>query len=234
MKTRRLFPPFVSLLFCVAFIAPSASAVLITWNLNPDNLNQDVGSTSRTYTQSGYQIVARGYDNVSGPDTPHGLFYKSTGPIGGASEIGLGLVGTLDNELQVNTDGTVQNYIQLDLRSLFSQGFTNGALSVGSIQPGESFRLFGSNTQGSLGTQLGGTWDSSVDGQFVAIPSFGTYGFISIASATDDVMPVAFRASIQPIPEASTLIPIAALIAAVLCSSHRLHRCGVPRVRVRS
>lgn len=220
MKTSRLFliPICAAILLGNSFFAQSASAVLITWNLNPNNLNQAVGSTSKTFTQSGYQITASGYDNVPGPDTPHQLFYKSTGPIGGASEIGLGLVGTLNNELQVNADGTPQNYIQLDLRSILSQGFVNGMISVGSVQSGETFRLYGSNTAGSLGVQIGGILGSSSDNQFINVPSFGTYSFISVVSVTDDVLPVAFRASITPIPEVNSLGPVAALIAAVMSS----------------
>jgi hypothetical protein len=220
MKSYRvlLTPVYAAVLLVHSFFAASASAALITWNLNPNNLNQAVGSSSQTYTQSGYQIVASGYDNVSGPDTLHQLFYKSTGPIGGGSEIGLGLVGTLNNELQVNPDGSPQNYIQLDIRSLLSQGFTNGMISVGSVQPGEAFRLYGSNSAGSLGTQIGGILGSSSDDQFITVPSFGAYGFISVVSTADDVLPVAFRASIQPIPEAGTFGPIASFAAAVMGS----------------
>ena len=211
-------------LVCAAtFAASSAWATLVTWELNPNNLNQNVGSSSHSYTINGLvgltggqaTITARGFDNVAGTDTPHDLFYKSGGPIGGGSEHGLGVVGTYDNELQVNSDGSPAQYIQLDLRSILGQGFTGGELEVGSIQSGESFKIFGSNTQGTLGTQLGSAFGSSFDEKFVAVPSFATYQFISIAAGTVDVLPIAFRANFTPVPEMNALFPIIGLIAAI-------------------
>jgi hypothetical protein len=46
------------------------------------------------------------------------------------------------------------NYIQLDLRSILSQGATNGMIAVASLQNGEGFELFGSNVQGELGASI--------------------------------------------------------------------------------
>src|SRR3977135_754232 len=209
MKTNRL----LRTLCCIATLtASSAWATVVTWQLNPNNQNGNVGSSSLDLTQSGFTITARGYDNVAGPDTLHQLFFKSGGPICGGTEHGLGLVGTTDNELQTS-GGVPSNYIQLDLRSILGQGFSNFQISVGSIQPGESFLLFGSNTQGQLGTQLGGAFGSTFDDQFVSVTN--TYQFISIAAGALDVLPVAFRATVTPVPEMSALFPVVGLIAAV-------------------
>ncbi len=216
----------ILVLVCAAtFAASSAWATLVTWELNPGNLNQNVGSSSRSYTISGLvglpggqtsaTITARGFDNVAGTDTPHDLFYKSTGPIGGGSEHGLGVVGTFDNELGLNSDGSPAQYIQLDLRSILGQGFTGGEIEVGSVQSGESFRIFGSNTQGTLGTQLGSAFGSSFDEKFVAVPNFGSFQFISIAAGAVDVLPIAFRANFTPVPEMNALLPILGLITAI-------------------
>jgi hypothetical protein len=197
---------------CIAVLtASSAWATVVTWQLNPNNTNGNVGSSSLDLTQSGFTITARGYDNVAGPDTLHSLFFKSAPDSGGGSERGLGLVGTLDNELQTS-GGVPSNYIQLDLRSILGQGFTNFQVSVGSIQSGESFLLFGSNTQGQLGAQLGSAFGSTFDDQFVSVAN---YQFISIAAGAFDVLPVAFRATITPVPEMSALFPVVGLIAAV-------------------
>jgi len=127
---------------------------------------------------SGYTIAARGYDT---PSTPHELFFKN----GGGGQIGLGLVNTLTNELQVDSNGNPLNFIQLDLHSILSQGFTNGKVEIGSIQSGESFNLCGSNTLGNLGTRLNSTpYGSAFNDQFVSVPNFGTYQFISVVAAT--------------------------------------------------
>jgi hypothetical protein len=210
-----------ALLFCCVGLVTSSSALaaLVTWQLNPGSVNGNVGSSTQAFNVSGYSITARGFDHPSsGADTAHNLFYKFEGPIGGSGERGLGLVGTHDNELQLNTNGSVANYIQLDLRSILAQGFTGGQIEVGSIQNGESFRLFGSNVQGSLGTQLAGTWGSQFDEEFVSVPNFGSFQFISVASNAVDVLPVAFRANITPVPEMNALFPIVGLIAAVSCT----------------
>jgi hypothetical protein len=214
--TNRFLTNALRTLCCIgALTACSAWATVITWQLNPNGANGAVGSSSLDLTQSGYTITARGYDNVSGPDTTHELYFKSAPDSGGGSERGLGLVGTLNNELQTS-GGTPTNYIQLDLRSILGQGFTGLEISVGSIQPGESFLLFGSNTQGQLGTQIGGAYGSSFDDQFVAIS--GTFQFVSVASGSLDVLPVALRGTITPVPEMSAIFPILGLIAAVSCT----------------
>src|SRR5664279_1867988 len=114
---KKSFLTKILLLTGIGILTASTSwATLVTWDLNPGNLNQNGGSSSHTYTVSGFNITASGYDNVAGTDPTHDLFYKFDSPIGGASEHGLGIVGTVDNELGVNTDGSPAQYIQLDLK----------------------------------------------------------------------------------------------------------------------
>jgi hypothetical protein len=217
----RPLAPAAALFGCILAFAVSSASASVVWDLNPNHQNGAVGSSSLTLTSQGYQITARGYDNVSGPDTSHELYFKQAGPVGGASESGLGLVGTIDNELQV-TNGTPDNYIQLDLRQILSQGFTNGAISVGSVQQGEQFSIYGSASQGQLGTLLG-TYGSTFDNQFVNITNFGQYAYISVGAANDDVLPVAFRADITPVPEMNSLFPIVGLATAI-GTTHMLRR----------
>src|SRR5204863_1720506 len=80
------------------FAAASASAVLVTWDLNPGGLNQDAGTTHITFTQLGYSITAYGYTNSGGTGTPLGLYYKNEG----LDELGLGVLGTSHHELEGN------------------------------------------------------------------------------------------------------------------------------------
>ncbi|MBV9008960.1 MAG: hypothetical protein JO354_07320 [Verrucomicrobia bacterium] len=194
----------------LAFGATQAKATLVQWNLNPSSLNGPVGSSTYSYTQSGYSISATGYDN---PTTTHDLFFKN----GGGDETGLGLVNTLDNELQVN-NGVPANYIQLNIQSLITSGFYDGKIEVGSVQPGESFNLYGSSSAGTLGTLLG-TYGNSADAQFVAVPSFGNYNYVTVTAAVADVLPIAFQANIcTPVPEMNALLPIAGLLCVVALS----------------
>ena len=213
-------------ILCVAsaLAATSAWAAFTTWDLNPDNLNESVGSASRDYTVDGYTITARGYDNQNGGvGSEHILYYKNSG-----DDRGLGLVDTLHNELQVGPDGTPLHFIQLDLTSILAAGFMNGRISVGSVEPGEAFNLYGSNALGILGTLLNGTpYGSDTNNGFVDVPDFGTYQFLSIVSAADDILPVAFQAELVPVPEVASLVPAALLvIGATLFEARRRRRAA--------
>jgi hypothetical protein len=211
-----------ALIFCAAFFAAltaTTSWASIVWDLNPTNANGSAGSNTQVFTSAGFQITARGYDDNAGIGTAHNLFFKNIPPINGAGEHGLGLTDTTSNELQVTAQGGVANFIQLDLTSILMQGFINGQVKVGSLQTGDSFQLFGSNTQGTLGTAIGGPFGSTFDDQFVPIASFGLFKFISIAAASNDVLPVAFEADIPAIPEMNAIMPIAALLLLLLGSN---------------
>ena len=210
-----------------ALTSASSWAAFVTWDLNPANLNAPAGSNIHSYTVSGATITAAGFDNV-GFFAPHELYFKNVGPINGAVERGLGVTGTYDFELESNPNGTTAQFIQLDLRSILQQGFTGGQIEIGSVQAGESFRLFASNALGELGMQIGGEFGSTFDSQFVSIPNFGSFDFISVAAGSNgDVLPIAFRA-VVPVPEVSSLFPIVGLVTA-LGSTHVLRRRRLAR-----
>jgi hypothetical protein len=184
--------------FTLTLALGSTHGALVTWDLNPSNANGAVGSASYTFTSSGFSIGAYGFDRVTGPDTPHQLWFKDDG-----IDHGLGVTGTAHNELQVGPNGPLQ-YIQFDLTSILSLGFTNGQLKVSSVDPGEAFDIYGSNTLGQLGTKIslgGGPYGDDDNNEFVNIPSFGSYKFISVVAAIDDILPWAFAANMPVIPE---------------------------------
>ena len=190
---------------CALFIAATAQASIV-WDLNPNDQNAPVGSSSHTFTSSGISITAYGFDNNGGFGTAHDLFYKFENVVGGAVEQGLGLTDTPHNELQPNL-----HFIQFDFTAALAAGMMNGELSVGSVQPGESFSIFGSNTLGTLGTQLTPALGSSFDNQYVPLPAFGEFLYYSVVAMTDDVLPVSIRGDLAPVPEISAIQPIAAL-----------------------
>src|SRR5947208_2832110 len=125
---------FLSVALAGVLGTSSAFCALVTWDFNPNKLDQPVGSPVNTYTQSGFSLTLTGYDNnANGPngiDPFHQLFYKNEPPDLGAIETGLGLVNTNANEINVNPDGTPAQYIQLDLRPLLAAGFVNGQISI--------------------------------------------------------------------------------------------------------
>ena len=195
-------------------LASSAKAVLVTWDFNPQGLNQDVGSSSVTLTEYGASIIASGYTvNSSGADTPLGLFFKNQG----SDELGLGVVSTSHHELE-GIGGAPGQYIQLDISALLARGgVTNGKLQVGSIQgnSNDTFTIYGSNVAGVLGKQIAGVFDSSSDQIFVSIPNFGAYNYISIGALSGDVLPIAFAANCTAIPEMGAILPILGLFSAI-------------------
>jgi hypothetical protein len=197
---------------CTVFAASSWGAIV--WDLNPNDQNAPVGSSSRTYTVSGFSITAYGFDNNAGIGTAHDLYYKSVMEIGGAVERGLGLVGTPNNELQVGL-----HFIQFDFTAMLAAGMLHGQISVGSVQANEAFAIYGSNTLGTLGTQVGGTFGSSFDNQFVNIPNFGQFHYYSVVSMADDVLPVAIQADLPPVPEMNAMVPVAVLLLLVFSVS---------------
>ncbi len=198
----RIHSSLKAILCTVALIllASLADAALVTWNLNPSNLNQSVGSSSNTYTSSGFSITAYGFDNSGGNATPETLYYKAQPMSGGAHETGLGLANSPFNEL--NAGANIPNFMQFDLSGILAAGLTDGQIAVASLQNGEGYKIYGSNTLGVLGTQIGGPLTGlSFDDQYVNIPDFASYDFISIVAASGNVLPFALRANMSAVPE---------------------------------
>src|SRR3954468_21306078 len=111
----------LAVVLAVFFSTLVAAQAAVVWDLNPNQQNAPVGSSSRTYTTSGFSITAYGFDNNSRIGTLHDLFYKSILDVGGATETGLGLTNTLSNELQTNL-----HFIQFDFTSALAAGMMNG------------------------------------------------------------------------------------------------------------
>jgi hypothetical protein len=211
----------IAKIFCAVVFAAliaSASQAAIVWDLNPNDLNAPAGSNTQIFTSGGFSITARGFDNNNGIGTPRELYYKNKPPVDGAVEFGLGLV-TPHNEINSGPNGPL-NFIQFDVTAILAAGMFNGQISVGSLQAGESFSIHGSNTLGTLGTQLSGPFPGlTFDNQFVALPDFGLYNFYSIVASSGNVLPVALSAEIAPIPEMNALLPIAALVLLVFATN---------------
>lgn len=208
-------------------LAASSAGAAIVWDLNPQNQDGVVLGPSQTFTEQGFTITARGYDDsdTNGVGTATNLYFKNRPPDGGANESGLGLANSPHHEVNGSANGTL-NFIQLDLRSIISQGATNFQIAVTSLQQGESFQLFGSNTEGLLGTAISGAYTGlAFDDQFVAVSDLGSFTFLSVAGfgAGSNVLPSRFSADITPIPEVGTVMPIIGLLVAV-GATHVLRR----------
>lgn len=171
-----------SLLLCLA--TPLSANVLL---YNFDSPTGTLG-TSQTYTNNGLTITAYGFNSSSSPTA---LFGKNDG----GDEVGLGIAGGTDNEIEPN------NFIQLDLSQIFAQNPGGINMAFGSVQSGESWKLFASNTLGSLGTLIQtGTTDFP---NTVALASISGYKYLGIQAGTGDVL---ISTLSVPVPEPATLL----------------------------
>lgn len=221
--TRHLAKIFCAIVYTALVVSTSSAAVV--WDLNPNDVNAPVGSNTQVFTSDGFSITARGFDNNNGIGSPRELYFKNKPPSGGAVEFGLGLV-TPHNEINAGPNGPL-NFIQFDVTAILAAGMFNGQISVGSLQEGESFSIFGSNAVGTLGTQLSGPYTGlAFDNQFVPLPAFGLYNFYSIVASSGNVLPVALSAEIAPIPEMNALLPVGALVLLVF-ATHAWRRRAV-------
>jgi len=136
----------------------------------------NVGVTE-TYTLNDVSIIAYGYD-IGVPNTPADLYGKNGGP----NETGLGMDSDGDNEINTKT------FISLDVSQLILQGCESiPKITVGSIQSGEGFYMYGSNVLGDMGVLLLTVGDTLVS-QTVEIPQFGLYKYISITATAGNVV----------------------------------------------
>ena len=180
-------------------------------NVSPPAL-QAVGAAIYSVTHSGITLTAHGFDSGNNPKL---LEWKAQG----GDENGLGFTDTLDNEITLNSSNHPANYIQIDVTAALSAGGLNGEIKVGSVTGGEAFDVWGSNTLGSLGTNL--VSGNTTDNAFITIPSWGLYNFIAVTvhpeilhhmmlqddsqTYTDNVVLGAVEFTQSDVPEPATL-----------------------------
>ena len=213
-NTRHIAKIFCAVVFA-AVIASSASAAIV-WELNPEpRQHGPAGSSSVTFTSSGFSLTAYGFDNNGGVGTPRELFFKDRPPVDGAVEFGLGLNDVPHNEINAGL-----HFIQFDFTALLAAGMMNGEITVGSIQAPEAFAIYGSNTLGTLGAQVGGPFVGlAFDNQSVAIPNFGQFNYYSIVATEGSVLVIAVQGDLPPIPEMNALLPVGALVLLVFATN---------------
>ncbi len=222
--------------------AMTAQAKTYSWVFATQNNKGNVGSAAHTYydTTNTLGLSAHGYtahnsdtgnhvvNNVWNTGTVQNtnLYNKYSGP-SATDETGLGLNGTANNEIGVN------NFIQFDVTNLITGHYTNLHFIISSLQKGEGYTVWGSNSAGTPGTLLSSFTDTTgtnLINSFLA-PQFGTYNFYSIgSSAGNGLVENGVSVDAPPVPEASTSVGFSGLLLIGGLSMVRRKRVGASKV----
>ncbi|HEV7219347.1 MAG TPA: PEP-CTERM sorting domain-containing protein [Terriglobales bacterium] len=184
-------PRFLTILSFAVIVFCGVSFADSTFDFSSKG-NGDIGAMD-TFTAGGSSITVWGFSDGStaaDDDSTH-LFFKN----GTGDENGLGLNdGDVDNEIS----GTA--FIQFTAAGIKT-------ISIGSVQSGETYQLYGSNTLGTLGTKIGsvGTADATnlnlaaIDGTWTYVSLFAPSGNVLLDNATA-------AAPVVPEPGATTML----------------------------
>ena len=133
-------------------------------NVSMDSVLGNLGN-SHVYSVNGTSLTAYGFNNNGTPTALYGKNESST-------EQGLGIASDSDYEIDTST------FVQLDVSQLVAAGYTNAQILFTSVQSGESYNIYGSNTLGKLGTKLSGP--GTLGQTLIAMSGYGTWKYIGI------------------------------------------------------
>jgi hypothetical protein len=186
----------ISRVIRLALVMMSATAVwgtplLFNFNSPSGNLG-----TSQDYSSNGVTITAYGYNSSN---QLINLFGKNSG----GDENGLGFVSTTENEISTTT------YVQLDLANLWAKNPTAFSITLGSVQAGEGWNIYESNTAASKGALLL-SGSSEAPQVFTPIPS--NFRYLSVQASAANVLLSSLSATIPnaSVPEPARLALIGA------------------------
>jgi hypothetical protein len=173
--------------------ASGAQAATIIWNLNTPPGVPSPNPNTQTFTAGGITITANGFinGNFSGP--PNLPLFVKTDP-GDETGLGSNVDASGDHEL----NGT--QWIQIDFRNARMAGVTDFDFMMGSSTGTEAWRVFGSNSATSLGSQIFAGTDELTHDLTGVNGAFAFYNF----QATAGNMLVANVSGVAAVPEPAT------------------------------
>ena len=186
MKFRQI--AFFAVVALVCTLAAHAGTV--TFDLS---MPSGLLGVSQMYTAGPFTITAFGFD---GTGAPTDLYGKNLG----FDETGLGL----NNDPSGQHEISGMNYIQLDLTSLLHN--PGLAITIASVQTGETFDIYGSDTMGTLGSLLfmGNSTDDQVPISLTG--GLGGFDFYSVMATNGNVIIENVAATTSTVPEPGTLV----------------------------
>jgi hypothetical protein len=191
----------------IALSLSSAFASPVTWNLVGSS-SQLLGTTDTVVSTTGnISLLFSGYVTSITDFPTSGTWLAPTAQVSalfaknaGDDEIGLGIAAdpTKDDEIFKTS------FVQIDVSGLLAQkAITSLQLVIGSVQSGEGFDIWGSNTAKQPGTLLY-TGASAMDDVAFGVPSYGSYKYVSISATANNVLLDTITAA-PGVPEPSTL-----------------------------
>jgi hypothetical protein len=164
----KLLGKIALLLFGVCLIA---AAPVLADSTNTFTLVGKLGDIGKSdiFPSGSLSLVATGYSSTGGMAD---MWAKNDGP----TETGIGLASEMHHEIAWN------NFIQLNLTQILATHPTSIVLTIESIEAGEAYNVWGSNTPGDRGTSLA---SNQTNNKFT-LPALGTFNYISISAATLD------------------------------------------------
>lgn len=201
-----------TLIASAAAVAP-ASATPMTWDffglsaVAPNYPGMDLGGTSHTFTQGGQSIVATSYVNTgsgwaAGPLDLYAKIEGANNLTNGERGLGVAAVSGTVGEIAypygiaLNLSGTSSGYAT--------------SLSIGSVQSGETWAVWGLG--GSGYTQLGGGTGTGANGSIINFTNLGTYNQLVVADPTapvgtnsNNIVLMSVTTASADVPEPATL-----------------------------
>ena len=193
ITTIPLHPGFLAILVASLFSFSSIASATI-YSFNFDNPSGLLG-TSQVYMSNGVDITAYGY---SSQNHATALFGKNDG----GDENGLGIANESDHEIGVSPE-----FVQINIQQLLATNLTSLTMTISSVQVGEGFDIYGSNTLGTRGTSLLASGGSSLDNTpFSISPIPSGFEYLSIQASAGDVLLTNLTAQSVSVPEPATML----------------------------
>jgi hypothetical protein len=156
---------------CTGSCGTAGTALTVDTDSNLGNLGN-----SYIYYAGTVPLTAYGFNNTTNNHTATALYAKNQG----STESGLGIASDSDHEINTST------FIQLDISKLVAAGFTNAQITFNSVQSGESYSVYGSNTLGTPGTKIAGP--GILANTLTAMPGYGAWTYIGVTAAAGNVL----------------------------------------------